>query len=425
MQLERGARVSRPQFSASRRKHSTADIEHCLATRPPQWNQSAGRRLVRPGRSRSPNEKNNRLLPNRFYGFVFGVKIKFWRFDLKLTHRWTISRGLEPGGGGGTDLFKVVFVELTGPDGLVGIGEAAPSSRYQENVDSSLAFLEHVDASRLSFDDVPGSMKYLDGIAPKNFAPKGALNIALLDGAARRAGQPIYDFLKLGFRENKHVTSFSIGLDKPEVIREKVLEAASYPVLKLKVGSPTDQQNLAALREAAPTKAVRVDANEAWKTKKEALQQIEWLAADGHIQFVEQPMPARTDPKDLIWLKSRAPLPIMADEAYLSAEDIFRCAECYHAVNVKLVKTGGISGAYAALQAARQAGLKTMIGCMIESSVLITAAAHLAELTDYLDIDGNLLISNDPYLGATAEKGMISFAPASEKTGLRVKAREK
>src|SRR5438034_9028802 len=108
--------------------------------------------------------------------------------------------------------------------------------------------------------------------------------------------------MNLVFTEKKHITSFSIGIDKPEVIRSKVLEAERYPVLKLKVGSPDDKKNLGALREAAPRKAVRVDANEGWKTKEEALKQIEWLEGDGHIQFVEQPMHAGTGPKDLIWL---------------------------------------------------------------------------------------------------------------------------
>jgi L-alanine-DL-glutamate epimerase-like enolase superfamily enzyme len=194
-------------------------------------------------------------------------------------------------------------------------------------------------------------------------------------------------------------------------------------VLKLKVGGPNDRENLGALREVAPTKTVRVDANEGWKTKEEALRQIEWLAKDGHIEFVEQPMPANARASDVCWLRGRSPLPIMADESYLSAADAERCAECYHAVNVKLVKTGGISGAYEALTAARRRGLKTMIGCMIESSILISAAAHLAELTDYLDIDGNLLITNDPYFGPTAKKGIISFQDATEKFGLRVTVR--
>lgn len=351
------------------------------------------------------------------------MKIQARRFDLKLAHRWTIASGVGPGGSGGTTDFKVAFVELEDENGVRGIGEAAPSTRYQENVDSTLAFLERVDARHLSFEKVAESMAYLDGLASKNFAPKGALNIALLDGAARQAGRPIYDFLKLGFKEGKHVTSFSIGIDTPTVIREKVRAALNYPVLKLKVGSPDDRQNLGALREVAPTKTVRVDANEAWKTKEQALEQMEWLAADGHVEFVEQPMPASTSTADLRWLKERAPLPMMADESCLAVEDIPHCAECYHAVNVKLVKSGGITGSAAVLKAARAAGLKTMIGCMIESSVLISAAAHLAELTDYLDIDGNLLITNDPYLGATGVNGAISFATAPEPNGLRVRPR--
>ena len=354
------------------------------------------------------------------FRFRSRVIISFRRFDLKLAHRWAIASSVQPGGSGGTEIYKVVFVELTDTDGTKGIGEAAPSVRYQESAGSTLDFLERVDPNRLSFVDAPSSMKYLDTLAPKQFAAKGAINIALLDGAGRKAGKAVCDYLGLGFTEGKHITSFSIGIDKPDIIRRKVLEAEPYPVLKLKVGGPDDEQNLAALRDAAPKKPVRVDANEGWKTKEEALKQIEWLAADGRIQFVEQPMPATTVSKDLAWLKERSPLPIMADESYLSAKDIDFCAECYHAVNVKLMKTGGIDGAYDALLAARKAGLKTMIGCMIESSVLITAGAHLAELTDFLDIDGNLLITNDPYQGATAERGMISFAQPTEKTGLRI-----
>jgi L-alanine-DL-glutamate epimerase-like enolase superfamily enzyme len=346
------------------------------------------------------------------------MKLSFRRFDLALAHRWAIASGA-----GGTNVFKVAFVELRDRDGVVGLGEAAPSSRYDESVDSMIAFLKRVDASRLSFDDVPGSMKYLDSVADKNFAPKCALNVALLDGGGKKANQPIYDLLKLGFSEGKHITSFSIGLDRPEIIRQKVAAAEHYPVLKLKVGGPNDRENLAALREVAPKKIVRVDANEAWKTRDEALKQIEWLAKDRNIEFVEQPMPANTSIKDMAWLKSRSPLPIMADESYLWATDVSRCAECDHAVNVKLVKTGGISGAYEALRAARKAGLKTMIGCMIESSILISAAAHLAALTDYLDIDGNLLITNDPYLGASARNGIISFDDAPEKFGLRISDR--
>lgn len=344
------------------------------------------------------------------------MKLKFWRQDLRLAHTWTIARGSVNEG-------QVVMVELTDAGGNSGLGESAPIERYHESVDSVEAFCRQVDAARLSFTDVPGSMAYLDTVAPGNMAAKCAINIALLDAAAKLAGQPLYDFLELGFREQHHVTSFSIGIDKPDVIRQKVLAAEKYPVLKLKIGVPDEKAILAALREFAPDKPVRVDANEGWKTKEKALDRLEWLAADGRIQFVEQPMPSSTDPKDLAWLKERSPVLLFADESYHVAKDVTHCAECYHGVNVKLAKTGGISGGFEALRAARELGLKTMIGCMLETSVLISAAAHLAELCDYLDIDGNLLITNDPYLGVTAEKGILSFASAPERTGLRVRLR--
>ena len=211
-------------------------------------------------------------------------------------------------------------------------------------------------------------------------------------------------------------------MTNPRSFARKSSRRSATQSLKLKVGSPHDQESLAALREVAPRKLVRVDANEAWKTKEEALRQIERLAADDYIQFVEQPMPAASDLKDLVWLKQRSPLPLMADESYTSAAAIDRCAEAFHAVNVKLAKTGGISEAKIALAAARERGLKTMLGCMIESSVLISAAAHLAELTDYLDLDGNLLVTNDPYQGVRENGGILSFAQAPLQVGLCTQA---
>jgi L-alanine-DL-glutamate epimerase-like enolase superfamily enzyme len=346
------------------------------------------------------------------------MKLKITLHELQLANPWKIASSK------GSATHKTLVAELTDGDGLTGIGEAAPSSLYGESAAGVMEFLQRLDACGLSFDDVPGSMAFLETLPNIPIAAKCALNLALVDGAAKRARKPVYDFLGLGFRENHHVTSFSIGIDAPEIIRKKVLEAAIYPVLKLKVGDPRDHENFLALRSVAPEKPVRVDANEGWKTKEEALRQLEWLVAnDAHIQFVEQPMPRTTSLEDLAWLKARSPLPIFADESCHNVRDIARCAEGFHGVNVKLVKTGGISMAHETLSAAREAGLKTMIGCMIETSVLITAAAHLAELADFLDIDGNLLITNDPYAGVTAEKGILSFAGAKEKLGLRVTAR--
>jgi L-alanine-DL-glutamate epimerase-like enolase superfamily enzyme len=357
------------------------------------------------------------LLPLVLCAFVCAVKLTFKQIELQLAHTWTIARGP------GTTSSKVVVVELTAADGTIGLGEAAPIKRYKESVETVEAFLKKVDPRGLSFTDIEGSMTYLDTLSKKDMSAKCAINIALLDGAGKKAKKPIYDLLGLGFREHQNVTSFTIGIDKPDVIRNKVVEAERFPVLKVKVGVPGDKETMQALREVAPNKSVRADANEGWKTKERALEMIEWLAADKHIQYVEQPMPASTPHKDWVWLKARSPLPIFGDESYHTAKDIILAVERFHGVNVKLVKTGGISGGFEALQVARKAGLKTMIGCMIETSILINAAAHLAELCDYMDVDGNILITNDPYVGVTCENGVLSFANAPEKFGLRASPR--
>ena len=343
-----------------------------------------------------------------------GMKLHVHPVDLQLANPWKIASSE------GSSTHRVVIVELTDADGTPGLGEAAPASTYRETAAGVMDFCGRLEADRLSFDDIPGSMAWLESLPGVPSAARCGVNIALVDGAARRAGLPVYDLLGLGFREGAHLTSFSIGIDTPEVVGRKVAAAADYPVLKLKVGDARDRENLAALRSAARDKPVRVDANEGWKTREEALEAIEWLAGDGHIQYIEQPMPRNTSPEDLVWLKERSPLPLYADESCHTVRDIPHCAECFHGVNVKLVKTGGITMAHATLKAAREAGLKTMIGCMIETSVLISAAAHLSELADHLDIDGNLLTTNDPYRGVTAERGIVSFAGAPEKTGLRV-----
>jgi L-alanine-DL-glutamate epimerase-like enolase superfamily enzyme len=342
------------------------------------------------------------------------MKLRIHHRRLPLAHRWKIASGEN------STEREVVIVELEDQDGVVGLGEAAPAANSGETPASIHEAYERLDANAWSFDDISGAMARLATLLP---VARCGLNTALADGAAKRARKPLYDFFSLGFRENRHVTSFSIGIDAPNVIREKVLAAAHYPVLKLKVGDARDRENLSALRSVAPDKLVRVDANEGWATKEQALARLEWLAQDGRIEFVEQPLPRTASRDDMAWLKARSPLPLFADESCRTAQDIPFCAECFHGVNVKLAKTGGVTTALETLQAARRAGLKTMIGCMIECSVLISAAAHLAELADYLDLDGNLLITNDPYAGVTAMNGMLSFASAKEAYGLRVTPR--
>jgi L-alanine-DL-glutamate epimerase-like enolase superfamily enzyme len=353
------------------------------------------------------------------------MQLTWRRFDLELTHRWTIARTRAPGADGapGAAVETVVLVRLESSDGLVGRGEAAPCPHYAETPETVERFLRRLDPDRLRFDALPDALAYLAEQGPGDAAARGALDVALHDAAARRAGRATHDFLGLPFTEGRHVTSFSIGLDTPEVVRAKVRAAAAYPVLKIKLGGPDDRAVLRAVRDAAPDKPLRVDANEGWSDPETALRRLEWLAEAGGVQFVEQPLPARASAKAHAWLKARSPLPLMADESYRTADDLPAAAAGFHAVNVKLVKTGGLAGAKRALEAARKAGLKTMLGCMIESSLLITAAAHLADLTDYLDLDGHLLIRNDPFQGVAVTEGVLSLAAAPERLGLQVAAR--
>jgi len=346
-----------------------------------------------------------------------------WRFDLALTHAWAIATDVRSGRIGGKRHCPVVFLELTDRAGRRGLGEASPSTQYRETPGTVEAFLRRIDPSRLSFDDLPGSRAYLESLPDPSMPARCAVDVALLDGAARAAGLPLHRFLGLGFPASGALSSFTIGLDTPERMEAKAREAARFPVLKMKLGAPTDAANLAAVRRAVPGKPLRVDANAAWKTREEALERIRSLAGHGPIEFVEQPMPPDVPEADAIWLKERSPLPLVGDESYQDARDADRCARCFHGVNVKLVKTGGVTAAKEALEAARRLGLKTMLGCMIESSVLISAAAHLASLTDWLDLDGNVLIDNDPFQGVVNLDGRLTFDGAPAELGLQTAPR--
>jgi L-alanine-DL-glutamate epimerase-like enolase superfamily enzyme len=316
---------------------------------------------------------------------------------LRLRHTWTTTMS-------SSEYRDTLHLRYT-RDGMTGVGEGAPIVRYHEDAAGCRQAVEGVagflaSADPLAFDRTLGEvLRRIDGM----WAAKAAVDIALLDWVGQRRGIPIYAMLGLD-PAAAPVTTFSIGIDTPEVTRQKVREAEPYPVLKVKVGLDTDEATIAAVRSATD-KPLRVDANEGWKDRETAIRKIEWLATQG-VEFIEQPLPAAMR-EDIAWLKARSPMPIFADEACLRPEDVPGLAGAYDGINVKLDKAGGILQGYRMIQIARALGLKTMLGCMISSSVSITAAAHLSPLVDYADLDGNLLIANDPYEGVTVKAGKL------------------
>jgi L-Ala-D/L-Glu epimerase len=316
---------------------------------------------------------------------------------LNLRHTWTTTMSSSAY----RDTLHVRFIR----DGVTGHGEGAPIVRYQENaVDAQRAVLSIQDL--VTGADPWQFQKLLMEVfhrVPGQYAAKAALDIALMDWLGQKLGVPLYRYFGLD-PNDAPITTFSIGIDTPEITRQKVREAKPFPVLKIKVGLDTDEATIAAVRSVT-NKPLRVDANEGWKDKEEAVRKINWLAGQG-VEFVEQPMPAEML-DETRWVRERVNLPLIADEACQRASDIPKLLGIFAGVNVKLDKSGGILEAFKMLQMARALGLKTMLGCMVSSSVSVTAAAHLSPLVDYADLDGNLLIANDPFSGVQVKNGRL------------------
>ncbi len=327
---------------------------------------------------------------------------------LNLKHTWTTTMS-------SSTYRDVLFVRYT-RDGITGVGEGAPIIRYHEDavgakkvVDGLADFL--ATANPLHFAKLDAEvLKRVD----QEWAAKAAINIAVMDWVGQKLGVPIYQLLGLDPADAPQ-TTFSIGIDTPEITRQKVREAEQYPLLKVKVGLDTDEPTIEAVRSVTK-KTLRVDANEGWKDKEVALRKIKWLETQG-VEFIEQPLPASMF-EETRWLRERVDMPIIADEACLRPADIPKLAEAYDGVNIKLDKAGGILQAYRMIQIAKALGMKTMLGCMISSSDTVTAAAQLSPLVDYADLDCNLLIANDPFVGVKVKDGRLVL-PTGAGLGLK------
>ena len=312
--------------------------------------------------------------------------------NLQLTHPFKIARRA-------TDAYRqVISVTIDG-----GMGETAPARFYGETVETVSVALETI-ASVFpdNLDAIHDVMATVETLIGGNYAAKSAIDMALHDRLGKKLGVPLYQLWGLNPQKTP-CTSFTIGLDEPEGMAQKVRNAEAYPILKVKLGTPRDIEIIETLRSVT-NKPIYVDANTAW-TPKEAVRKIRELTQYG-VELIEQP----TKPHDLAGLKfvrDNSELPIIADESVKRANDIPVLAECVDGINIKLVKCGGLLEAYRMIHVARAHGLLVMIGCMIESSLGITAAAHLTPLVDYADLDGNLLITNDPYTGVTLDNGKL------------------
>jgi len=324
-----------------------------------------------------------------------GLEVDVVRLHLK--HTWTTTMSSSEY----RDTIELRFTR----EGATGVGAGAPIVRYQENAADGKRALD--GAAPLVRAADPWWLEGLLGDAFRKlegqYAARAALDIALHDWTGKRLGIPVYRLLGLDPAEAP-LTTFSIGIDTPEVTRQKVREAAEFPVLKIKVGLDSDEATIDAVRSVTG-KPLRVDANEGWKDKETAIRRLEWLAGKG-VELVEQPMPAALV-EEQAWLKARSPLPLFADESCLRATDIPKIAAAYHGVNVKLDKAGGLREALRMIHVARACGLQVLLGCMVSSSVSTTAAAQLSPLVDFADLDGHLLVSDDPWQGVRVQNGRL------------------
>lgn len=326
------------------------------------------------------------------------LNLSFAPYELTLRHAFNLARYSRT-----TTPDVQVQIEY---DGIVGYGEASMPPYLGESVESVTKFLSSLDLSQFTdpfrLEDI---LHYVDSVAPNNRAAKASIDIALHDLLGKIMGQPWYKIWGLN-PEKAPNTSFTIGIDKEDVVRQKVKEALPYKVLKVKMGLDNDKETVEVIRSMTDV-PLCVDANQGWKSKEEALEMCNWLKERGCI-FVEQPFD-KTWIDETAWLRERSPLPIIADEAFQRLPDILRFKGVYDGINIKLMKSTGLHEAYQMVTLARALGMKVMVGCMTETSCAVTAAANLAPLVDYADLDGNLLIANDRFSGMTVENGKVTL----------------
>ncbi|HET6350187.1 MAG TPA: dipeptide epimerase [Candidatus Krumholzibacteria bacterium] len=324
--------------------------------------------------------------------------------QVEAAHPFRIARG--------SKVRRDVFVISLTSDGITGMGEAAPQEFYGEN---ALTVRTAIQSIGRLLDGEPEDVRRrlndrqsdLHRALGPHASVRAALDMALWDMRGRREAQPVYRLLGAD-PSRTPLTSFTIGIDVPEVIDEKVDEARIYQILKVKVGVPGDLEILDRVL-ARSGKRVRVDANEGWDLETALEKTVELYRR--HIELCEQPLPHACH-DDLRQLKRMSAVPVILDESIVDARDVDTCYDQGHGINIKLMKCGGITAALEMIERARAHRLQVMIGCMLETSLGVTAAAHLSPLCDYADLDGNLLLRDDPFTGVHVEMGRLVLPQA-------------
>lgn len=350
--------------------------------------------LARPGYQKKVNSKK--------------MELTFKPFDAQMRHVFTIansSRTTTP----------IVLTEIA-YDGYVGYGEAAMPPYLGESQASVIEFLKRVDLSQFKSPfEMQDILNYVDAITTNNTAAKASVDIALHDLVGKIMGQPWWKIWGFNAATTPN-TSFTVGLDTEEVVKEKTREASPYKVIKVKLGrdEATDKMMINTIRSVTNT-TICVDANQGWKDKYYALDMINWLN-ERNVSMIEQPM-SKYMLEETAWLSERSPLPIIADEACQRLTDVLKLKGVYHGINIKLMKCTGMREAREMVSLAKALHMKLMIGCMTETSCAVSAAAQLAPEMEWADLDGNLLIANDVFKGMTVVDGKVTL---NEKPGIGI-----
>ncbi len=327
-----------------------------------------------------------------------GLALRFKPYHLQLKNTFTLA-------GSSRTTTPVMLTEIE-YDGLTGYGEASMPPYLGESHETAMRFLSLLKLDQ--FNDpvqLEDLLDYVDGVAAGNCAAKASVDIALHDLLGKMMGQPwhrIWGYDPALMPD----TSYTIGLDTEVVVRQKVKEAAPYKILKVKLGRNNDREMIETIRSMTDL-PLCVDVNQGWKDKQQALDLIFWLKEQG-VVLVEQPMP-KTAIEDMAWLTQHSPLPTVADEALQRLDDVKRVHGVYSGINIKLMKCTGMREAHKILTLAEALDLKVMMGCMTETSCGIAAAAQLSPRADWADLDGNLLIANDPFEGHHLVDGKIEL----------------